>query len=282
MSVEDLKISSLYSVEGKVAVVTGGGSGIGTMIASAYVQNGVRVYIASRKEKQLKKVADALNKIGQGSCHYIVADVSTKAGCDALANAIKEKESKIHILVNNSGAVWAAQYSDVPESEGWDHVMDLNVKGLFYLTVALTPLLEKDSTKLDPASVINISSVASLIAVTQVSAPAADNYGLWSYHTSKAAVNHLTAQLAVTLAKKNIHVNAIIPGLFPSKMTAFAFSMKGANVGKGLPTGRAGSAQDMAGLALFLASPASAYITGACIPIDGGSTIRVAKFKASM
>ncbi|KAH8102156.1 rhamnolipids biosynthesis 3-oxoacyl-reductase [Cristinia sonorae] len=280
MSGEDLKISSLYSVKGKIAVVTGGGSGIGAMIASAYVQNGAKVYIASRKEKQLKEVADALNKLGPGSCHYVVADVSSKAGCDALANAIKEKESKIHILVNNSGATWGAPYSNVPEKEGWDRVMNLNVKGLFYLTVALTPLLEKDSTNLDPASVINISSVASLVAVTEASALAAKGDGLWSYHTSKAAVNHLTAQLAVTLAKKNIHVNAILPGVFPSKMTAFAFSRKDVNMAEGQPTGRLGSAQDMAGLALFLASPASAHITGACIPIDGGTTI--SRLKSSM
>jgi len=260
--------------------VTGGGSGIGAMIASAFVQNGAKVYIASRKEKQLKAVADALNKAGPGSCHYFTADVSSKAGCDALANAIKEKETKIHILVNNSGATWGAPFDNVPEKEGWDRVMNLNVKGIFYLTSALTPLLGKDSTNVDPASVINISSVASLVAVTEDSALSGPGHGLWSYHTSKAAVNHLTAQLAVTLSRKNIHVNAILPGVFPSKMTAFGFSRKDINMAEGQPMGRLGTTQDMAGLALFLASPASAHITGVCIPIDGGAT--VARMKSAM
>ncbi|PSR75704.1 hypothetical protein PHLCEN_2v8995 [Hermanssonia centrifuga] len=106
----DLSIPALYNVQGKTAVITGGGSGIGAMFASAYVQNGAKVYIASRKEKQLKEVSEALNKIGPGSCHYVVADLSSKAGCDALADNIKQKESKIHILVNNSGATWGAPF----------------------------------------------------------------------------------------------------------------------------------------------------------------------------
>ncbi|TCD63653.1 hypothetical protein EIP91_005133 [Steccherinum ochraceum] len=276
----DLNVGALYNIKGKVALVTGGGSGIGTMIAAAFVQNGAKVYIASRKEKQLKEVSDALNRAGPGSCHYFVADLSSKAGCDALANAIREKENKIHILVNNSGATWGAPFDNVPEKEGWDRVMNLNVKGIFYLTSALTPLLEKDANNRDPASVINISSMASVVAVTEDSALASSGHGLWSYHTSKAAVNHLTRQLAVTLAKKNIHVNAILPGVFPSKMTAFGFSRKDNDMAGGQPTGRVGTTEDMAGLALFLASPASAHITGVCIPIDGGAT--VARIKAAM
>ncbi|KAG8962940.1 hypothetical protein FRC03_003610 [Tulasnella sp. 419] len=200
----DLSIPKLFNVKGKVAVVTGGGSGIGTMIAEALVQNGAKVYIASRKEKQLKEVSERLNKKGPGSCQYFIADLGSKSGCDALAEAIKAKETKVHILVNNSGATWGAPWDAVPEKEGWDRVMSLNVKGIFYLTVGLTELLAKDSTAEDPARVINISSVAGLDTRAEDTALGAEGHGLWSYNTSKAAVNHLTAQMAVTLSGRFI------------------------------------------------------------------------------
>ncbi|KAI0083787.1 rhamnolipids biosynthesis 3-oxoacyl-reductase [Irpex rosettiformis] len=274
MASEDLSVSNLYNIKGKVALVTGGGSGIGTMFASAYVQNGAKVYIASRKEKQLKEVADALDKKGPGSCHYIVADVSSKAGCDALAEELKRRESKLHILVNNSGATWGAPYNDVPEKEGWDRVMSLNVKGVFYLTVALTDLLAKDSDSFNPAHVINISSVAGLNTVATESGLASDGHGLWSYNTSKAAVNHLTSVLASTLSPRCITVNAVLPGIFPSKMTAFGYKTHGEKgMSSGTPMGRAGHPRDIAGIALFLGSSASAHITGAHIPIDGGALV---------
>ncbi|RDX42167.1 NAD-P-binding protein [Lentinus brumalis] len=269
----DFRTSNLFDVKGKVAVVTGGGSGIGTMIASAYVQNGAKVYIASRKEKQLKETCEALNKQGLGSCHYFVADISTKAGCDALANQIKERESKIHILVNNSGASWGAPYDNVPEKEGWDKILSLNVKSVFYMTAALTPLLEKDATSFDPGRVINISSVASFLTTAVGSKVAGDGNGLWSYNTSKAALNHLTVLLATTLAPKFITVNAILPGVFPSKMTAFGIKQHGEEgLAVGHPFGRIGHPRDMAGVALFLASPASAYVSGTHIILDGAAT----------
>ncbi|KAI0634156.1 NAD-P-binding protein [Trametes polyzona] len=261
----DFSIPTLFDVKGRVAVVTGGGSGIGTMIASAYVQNGAKVYIASRKEKQLKEVAEALTQKGPGSCHYIVADISSKAGCDALANAIKQRESKVHILVNNSGASWGAPYDDFPE-QGWDKIISLNVKSIFYLTAALTPLLAKDATNFDPGRVINISSVAGFITTAQGSRLADGNNGLWS------SVNHLTILLATTLAPKFITVNAILPGVFPSKMTAFGLKQFGeSGLADGNPFGRIGHPRDMAGVALFLASPAGAYVSGSHIVLDGAA-----------
>ncbi|KAI0372429.1 NAD-P-binding protein [Pilatotrama ljubarskyi] len=269
----DFSMPSLFDVKGKVAVVTGGGSGVGSMIASAYVQNGAKVYIASRKEKQLQEMAEALTKKGPGSCHYIVADVSSKAGCDALANAIKERESKVHILVNNSGASWGAPFDNVPEKDGWDKILALNVKSVFYMTAALTPLLAKDATSFDPGRVINISSVAGIISTAQGSRLSGSGNGLWSYGTSKAAVNHLTLLLATTLAPKFITVNAILPGVFPSKMTAFGFKQHGeSGLADGNPFGRIGHPRDMAGVALFLASPAAAYVSGTHIVLDGAAT----------
>jgi len=271
---QDFTIPNLFDVKGKIAVVTGGGSGIGTMIATAYVQNGAKVYIASRKEKQLKEVSEQLNKIRPGSCEYVVADLASKAGCDRLVEAVKAKESKVHILVNNSGMSWGATFDDFPEKEGWDRLFALNVKSIFYVTVGFTPLLAKDSTNNDPGRVINISSIAGFSPIADRSRLAGKGRGLWSYHTSKAAVNHLTSQLAVTLGPRFITVNAICPGVFPSKMTAYGFKQGGAKeLAEGHPWGRVGEPADMAGVALFLASPAASYVTGAHILLDGGGLI---------
>lgn len=161
-----------------------------------------------------------------------------------------------------------------PEKQGWDRVLALNVKSIFYLTVAFTDLLAKDATNTDPGRVINISSIAGLTPIAFDHRVSDDVKGLWSYNTSKAAVNHLTTQLASTLAPRFITVNAILPGVFPSKMTAFGLKARGTdNVAAEHPMGRLGSSKDMAGIALFLASPASAYVTGAHIVIDGGDVI---------
>ncbi|KIO24609.1 hypothetical protein M407DRAFT_99495 [Tulasnella calospora MUT 4182] len=273
MPAPDLSVGSLFSVANKIALVTGGGSGIGTMIAAALVRNGAKVYIASRKEKQLKEVSDKLNAMGPGSCHYIVADLGSKAGCDALAEEIKKRESKIHILVNNSGATWGATWENVPEKEGWDRVMALNVKGIFYLTVGLTDLLAKDSTAEDPARVINISSISSWETTADDTALAAPGSGLWSYYSSKAAVNHLTQLMATTLSKRKITVNAILPGIFPTKMSAYSMKQSGDAISNSQPMGRLGDVFDMAGVALFLTSKASRHVNGALIPVDGGAYI---------
>ncbi|KAH9026278.1 rhamnolipids biosynthesis 3-oxoacyl-reductase [Lactarius deliciosus] len=271
----DFAIPNLFDVKGKIAVVTGGGSGIGTMIAAGYVQNGAKVYIASRKEKQLKTVSELLNKIRPGSCEYLVADLSSRAGCDSLVEAVKAKESKIHILVNNSGMSWGAPFDDFPEKDGWDRVLSLNVKSIFYVTAGLAPLLAKDSTNHEPGRIINISSIAGFSPHAGGSRLAGDGNGLWSYNTSKAAVNHLTSQLAVTLGPQFITVNAICPGLFPSKMTAFGIKNAGGvdKLAEGHPWGRVGEPADMAGVALFLASPAAAYVTAAHLILDGGGLI---------
>jgi len=269
----DLLISTLFNVTGKVAVVTGGGSGIGTMIATGLVQNGAKVYIASRKESQLEQVCNSLNEKGPGSCHYIVADLSSKAGCDHLANAIKQREKKIHILVNNSGATWGAPYDNFPEVEGWDRVMSLNVKGIFYLTQSLTELLAKDAHNRDPGRVINISSIAGFATIAHGGTLSPAGSGTWSYATSKAAVNHLTTLLATTLAPKYITVNAICSGVFPSKMTAFGLKKQGDAMAKAQPMGRVGEPSDMAGVALFLVSPAASHVTGNHIKLDGGALI---------
>ncbi|KAG8828986.1 hypothetical protein FRC17_007242 [Serendipita sp. 399] len=278
MAAPDLSVPTLFNVKGKIALVTGGGSGIGSMMAAALVQNGAKVYIASRKEKQLKEVSEALTKKGPGSCSYIVADLGSKAGCDALTAAFKAKESKLHILVNNSGATWGAPFNDVPEKEGWDRVMNLNVKSIFYMTANFADYLAKDATSNDPGRVVNISSVASISTRSHGSGLSGEGDGLWSYHTSKAAVNHLTSNLASTLITRNITVNAILPGVFPSKMTAFGLKQAMDTFISAQPTGRIGAPSDIGGILLFLVSPAAAHVTSAMIVVDGGQLVTYGAF----
>ncbi|KAK0229094.1 hypothetical protein EDD85DRAFT_851535 [Armillaria nabsnona] len=271
MSSPDLSLISLFNVKGKIVLVTGGGSGIGKMIAAGFAQNGAKVYIAARKESQLKEAVADLQKTASEKVSYIVGNVATKAGCDAIIAEFKKHESKLHVLVNNSGITWGGPYENFPEEKGWDNVFNVNVKSIFYMTAGLTELLAKDSDAYDPGRVINISSTASVEPESEHSLSSPGN-GTWSYQPSKAAVNHLTSSLAVKLGPRHVTVNAILPGLFPSKMTAFGFKTTGEKAFiASQPTGRYGTPQDMAGLALFLASPGSSHITGTHTLLDGGS-----------
>ncbi|KAK0227781.1 hypothetical protein IW262DRAFT_1347149 [Armillaria fumosa] len=271
MSSPDLSLASLFNVKGKIVLVTGGGSGIGKMIAAGFAQNGAKVYIAARKESQLKEAVADLQKTASEKVSYIVGNLATKAGCDAIIAEFKKHESKLHVLVNNSGITWGGPYDNFPEEKGWDNVFNVNVKSIFYMTAGLTELLAKDSDAYDPGRVINISSTASVEPESEHSLSSPGN-GTWSYQPSKAAVNHLTSSLAVKLGPRHVTVNAILPGLFPSKMTAFGFKTTGEKAFiASQPTGRYGTPQDMAGLALFLASPGSSHITGTHTLLDGGS-----------
>lgn len=269
----DLSIPSLFHVKGKIVLVTGGGSGIGKMIASGFASNGAKVYIAARKEDQLKEAVTDINKIASsgGKADYIVANVNSKAGCNALIAEYRKRENNLDVLVNNSGISWGGPYNDFPEEKGWDNVFNVNVKSVFYMTAGLTDLLTKDKTNQNPGRVINISSVASVEPNSEGALSDVGN-GTWSYQPSKAAVNHLTSQLAFKLLSSHVTVNAIAPGLFPSKMTAFGFKQVGEeSFAANQPTGRFGQPGDVAGLTLFFASPAASHITGSHILLDGGA-----------
>jgi len=271
MSSDDLSLESLFKVSGKIVLVTGGGSGIGKMIATGFAQNGAKVYIAARKENQLKEAVADINKVASGpKADYIVANIGSKAGCDALVAEFRKREDKIHVLVNNAGVTWGGPFNDFPE-KGWDNIFNVNVKSIFYMTAGLSDLLSKGSTNINTASVINISSTASFEAHSEGPLSSQGN-GTWSYQPSKAAVNHLTSSLAIKLAPQHVTVNAICPGLFPSKMTAFGINAVGAETfaARSL-TGRFGAPSDIAGLALFLSSPCASHLTGAHIILDGGS-----------
>jgi len=275
MVASDFSLQSLFNVRGKIALVTGGGTGIGKTIASALVQNGAKVYIAARKEAQLQEAAAELNALGPGTAHYIVANLSNKAGVDALISALAalEPAKTLHILVNNSGVSWGSPFDAVPEDKGWDNIMAVNVKSPFYLTAGLSSWLAKEATAMDPAHVVNVSSTASVTPHTE-GPLSADGKGTYGYNVSKAALNHLTSILAVKLGPRKIMVNAICPGIFPTKMTAFGFKSVGEEKISSLqPTGRFGHPSDLAGIALFLCSPASAHVTGAHILLDGGAVL---------
>ncbi len=261
-------MQDLFSVKGKVALVTGGSRGIGEMIAAGYLAGGAKVYISSRKADACDAAVARLTKKFGGECSAIPADLSTVEGCTALAQAIAKQEQQLDILVNNAGASWGAPLDEFPEN-GWDKVMNTNVKGIFFLTQQCLPLLRASASHDDPARVINVGSIDGIKTAVF------DNF---SYGASKAAVHHLTRQLAAHLIKDKIIVNAIAPGPFPTWMLSTGVGFGGETdgvdwdkVGRGNPRGRVGTAEDIAGLAIFLSSRAGSFTVGETITCDGGS-----------
>jgi NAD(P)-dependent dehydrogenase (short-subunit alcohol dehydrogenase family) len=247
----------LFSIEGKTALVTGGSRGIGKMIATGFVEAGARVYIAARKHAASLETAAELSKVGE--CIAFEADLSTEEGCRGLAAEIASRESKLEILVNNAGATWAAPIEEFGDA-AWDRGLDVNLKGVFFMTRFLLPELRAAATAEDPARVINIGSIDGLRPPPQ---------NTFSYSTSKAAVHMLTRHLAAKLAP-DITVNAIAPGPFESKMMAETLRNFGDQITAEAPLKRIGRPDDLAGTAIFLASRAGSYLTGAVIPVDGG------------
>ncbi len=250
-------MTDLFSISGKTALVTGGSRGIGKMIATGFVEAGAKVYVSSRKAEACHELAAELSRVGE--CIALPADLSTEPGCRALADALAERESMLHILVNNAGNTWGAPFEQFDDA-AWDRVLSLNVKGVFHTTKFMTPLLRAASGPDDPARVINIGSIDGImVSVLET----------YSYSASKAAVHQLTRNLAKRLAP-SITVNAIAPGPFESKMMAATLEAFGEQIATNAPLKRIGRPDDMAGAAIFLASRAGAYLTGALIPVDGG------------
>jgi 2-deoxy-D-gluconate 3-dehydrogenase len=263
-------LKNLFSIEGKVALVTGGSRGIGEMIAAGFLANGAKVYISSRKADVCDATAKRLSAEYGGECISIPANLAQIAGTEALAAEISGRESRLHILVNNAGVSWGAPLDEFPEI-GWDKVMDTNVKGVFFLTQKLLPLLRNAANAEDPARVINIGSVDG------IKTPIFENF---SYGPSKAAVHHLTRVMAAHLVKQNILVNAIAPGPFPTYMLSTGVGGGGDTeavdwdaLGQGNPRGRVGTPEDIAGIAIFLSSRAGAYTVGDVILCDGGLAV---------
>lgn len=259
-------LNDIFGVSGKTALVTGGATGIGRMIAEALVQGGAHVLIASRKGEACEVVAAELNALNaEGSAEGFSGDVGSEAAIEALTEAVKSRTEKLHILVNNAGITWGEPYKTFPH-KAWEKVINVNVAGMFTLTRNLTGLLRSAAMDSDPSRIINIGSVMGTVPLAE---------GAYSYSVSKAAVHHLTKILAAELAPRNITVNAFAPGPFPSKMTAFAIGNDEgqAKVGANIPIGRVGSPEDIAGATLFLCGRGGAYTSGAIIPLDGGMSV---------
>ncbi|WP_256820226.1 SDR family oxidoreductase [Dietzia sp. Die43] len=259
-----MDIPALFSLDGRVALVTGGSRGIGSMIAEGLLAQGATVYITARKEEACRATAAELSSIhGDGRCVALPHDISTTAGIAALLEAFREHEDHLDVLVNNAGAAWGEPFDDFSES-GWDKVMDLNVKAPFFLTQAAKGLLLAGRERTGHlAKVINIASIDGL---------SLNPMETYSYHASKAGIVHLTKRMAVRLAPEGIIVSAIAPGAFASNMNKEARD-HGDEITGQIPSGRIGRPEDMAGAAVYLASDAGDYVVGSTLTVDGGVTI---------
>jgi len=253
-------MSSLFGIEHKTALVTGGAQGMGRMIAEGLVRAGARVYITSRKPDVCENTARELSRSGE--CLAIAADLNTPEAIVALANEVKSREPQLNILINNAGRTWGAPLETFPD-KAWAPVMAVNVQGPFTLIRELLPLLGAAASAEDPARIINIGSLAGLRA---------ERLSAYSYAASKAALHHLSRTLAAELAERHITVNSVVPGYFPTQMTAH-IRKDDAETRKLLervPLGRLGEADDIAGACIYLSSRAGRYITGSEIVLDGG------------
>ena len=254
-------ISNLFSVAGKNVLVSGGSRGIGLMIAKGFTENGANVLLTSRDENACATAAESIN------CQYVASNVSTREGCKELVRHVRDVfDGELHVLVNNAGTSWG---EDIDRESGkmnwgWDKVLDLNVKGMFYLTRECAPLLEQAASQEDPARIINIGSVAGMVPQE---APT------HAYDVSKAAVHHLTKKMSADMAKKHITVNAVAPGFVPSRMSK-GLETWGADeqkIASSIPLGRMGNENDMAGACIFFASKAGSWCTGVILNVDGGT-----------
>jgi NAD(P)-dependent dehydrogenase (short-subunit alcohol dehydrogenase family) len=251
-------MNDLFSLKGRTALITGGSRGIGRMIAAGFLAQGARVYISARKAQACDKTAAELSALG--ACVSLPADVSSLAGAHALAAAYTAREAGLDILVNNAGAAWGAAFDEFPEN-GWDKVVDLNLKAPFFLTQALIGALRKAAAS-QPAKVINIASIDGISVNPQEA---------YSYAASKAGLIQLTRSMALRLIKDNIVVSAIAPGAFASDMNQLARD-HAEDIAKRIPAGRIGRDEDMAGAAIYLASRAGDYVVGSTLVVDGGVT----------
>ena len=250
-------MTDMFDLTGRVAVVTGGSRGIGKMIAAEFVRRGVRTYITARKAEACLETAKELSE--HGECIAVPQDLSTMDGINAFVDEVSSREDRLDILINNAGAAWGAPFDEFPES-GWDKVMNLNVKSVFFLTQKMAPLLRAAASPEQPAKVINIASIDGIHNA---------RIETYSYSASKAGVIHLTRRVAKRLVEENIHVNAIAPGAFASDMNVWARDNPD-EVANRIPAQRVGVPDDIAGTAVFMCSRAGDYLVGITIPVDGG------------
>ncbi|MGX7893921.1 SDR family oxidoreductase [Tsuneonella sp. HG222] len=249
----------LFSIEGKTALVTGGTSGIGAMIAAGLLRHGVKTYVTGRDLARTQEAAQALAADG-GECIALAADFSDPEGPANLAAALSAREERLHILVNNAGTNVAGDLAGMSTSD-WDEALGVNLRAPVFLTRELLPLLRAAASETDPGRVINVGSIGGLHV---------PNWEAHPYGASKAAVHHVTRSMAKALGADRITVNAIAPGPFPSQMHDTTSEATQRSIETYIPLKRAGTAEDAAGAVIFLASRAGAYVNGHVIPLDGG------------
>lgn len=259
-----LDINRLFSLKGKVALVTGGSRGIGRMISQGLLQAGAKVYISARSTQDCEQAAAELSQYGV--CIAIPADVTNPDSRQQLCEVLQKSESALNILVNNAGTAWGQDYETYPEA-AFEKLMRINVGAVFVLTRDLTPLLEAAASADDPARVINIGSMDGLHV------PTVTRLGNYAYSASKAAVHQLTKNLAVELGPRQITVNAVAPGYFPSKMAEKVIENHRQDIENNCLLKRLGREEEMAGIAVYLCSRAGSYTHGVIIPVDGGTSI---------
>jgi len=250
----------LFALSGKVALVTGGGSGIGAMIARGLAARGVRTYVSGRNAEQITALAGIVSAETRGECIGLAADFSAEGGPANLARLVGAAEDRLHILVNNAGTTADGQLATL-DSSAWDDVFAVNVRAPTFLVRALLPLLERGASDGDPARVINVGSIGGLHVPDWEAHP---------YGASKAALHHLTRSLAKSLGPRNITVNTVAPGPFPSRMHDTLSPATQGAIAAHIPLGRAGEPEDIQGAVVFLASRAGAYVNGHVLPLDGG------------
>jgi NAD(P)-dependent dehydrogenase (short-subunit alcohol dehydrogenase family) len=252
----------LFDLTDKVALVTGGGRGLGKQIAEVYAEMGCQLALCSRKKENCEDVAEMLrNEYGVQVISYAL-DVTNELQVEEVVSQVLEDFGKINILVNNSGATWGAPVEEMP-LEAWNKVMNVNVTGTFLMSKAVGKhMIERKYGK-----IINIASAAGLT----VRPPEITN--TIGYSTSKAAVNHFTKDLAIKWARHNIYVNAIAPGMFRTKMTKGTLNQKEDTLLETIPLRKIGDENMLKGAALYLATKASDFVTGTVLSVDGGSTL---------
>ncbi|KAH9889881.1 NAD-P-binding protein [Cubamyces lactineus] len=267
------QVDNLFNVKGKVVLVTGGSRGIGKMIATGFVKNGAKVYISSRSAKDCDATAKELNALGPGTCIPLPADMQKLEEVERLVKELSAREKALHVLVNNAGAAWGSTLDEYPDS-AWTKLLTLNLQRVFTLTQKCLPLLRAGAEQggldgdvyRDPARIINIGSVEGL---------AVPDHETYAYSASKAGLHHLSRHLAGRLGSEGITSNTLACGPFESKMMAQTLREHGEIIRASIPLGRIGTAEDVAGACIFLASRAGAWINGATIQVDGGSIVRM-------
>lgn len=263
-SSDEFAIENLFSLQGKTALVTGGSSGLGLIMAKGLLRNGARVIIASRKQQRCDAALSELQAIGD--CEALAADLTKSEDRARLIEFIDQQFAGLSVLINNAGANWGASFEDYPD-EGFSKVMDINLNAVFSLSRDLIPLLEASASPQDPARIINIGSMDG------IHVPIVQRVPTFAYSASKAALHHLTRSMAIDLAPKHITVNAVAPGFFESRMTDYVFEHFKQDIEDDCPLHRVGQPEEIVGIIAYLASRAGAYTNGTVIPVDGGTSI---------